>query len=64
LLTEDVLRGSVKGLGKDKVRVLAYPNDQRVRGQNGLDEVNWLPDAIVGGDKRDVIVAAVLNKTM
>jgi hypothetical protein len=62
-LTEDILRGSVKGLGKDEVRVFAYPDDQRVRGQDSLDKIDGLSDAVVGGDEGDVIIASVLNET-
>jgi hypothetical protein len=53
----------VKGFGKDEIRVLAYPNDQWVGGQDSLDEIDWLSDAVVGGDEGDVIVASVLNET-
>jgi hypothetical protein len=52
----------MKGLGEDKVRVLSYPDDQRVWGQNGLDEVYRLLDTIVGGDEGDVDIATVMNK--
>jgi hypothetical protein len=53
----------MKGLGKDEIRVLAYPNDQRVGGQDGLDEIDWLSDTVVGGDEGDVVVASVLDET-
>jgi hypothetical protein len=60
---EYILRSSVKRLSKDKVRVLAYSDNQWVGSQNGLDKVDRLSDSVVGGDERDVVVATVMNKT-
>jgi hypothetical protein len=62
-LSEEVLRGGVKGLGVNEVRILTQSNDQRVRGQDSLDEADRLLNAFVGGDEGDVVVAVVPDKT-
>jgi hypothetical protein len=62
-LSEEVLRSGVKGFGVNEARVLMQSDYQRVRGQNGLDEIDRLSDAFVGSDKGDVVVAAVPNET-
>jgi hypothetical protein len=62
-LTEDVFRGGMERLGKDKVRVLAQANDQQIGGEDSLDEIHLLPDSIVSGDKWDVLIALVMDKT-
>jgi hypothetical protein len=53
----------VEGLGKDKVSVSAYADDQWVGGKDGLDEIHLLPNVVVRGDEGDVLIASVVNET-
>jgi hypothetical protein len=41
----------------------AYADDQRVGGEDGLDEVHLTPNIVVSGDKGDVLITSVVNET-
>jgi hypothetical protein len=60
---EDVLRGGVKRLGEDEVRVDSDADDQWIGGEDSLNEVHLTADIVVRGDKGDVLIAAVVNET-
>jgi hypothetical protein len=60
---KDVLGGGVERLGEDKVCVGAYADDQWIGGEDSLDEVHLTPNIVVRGDKRDVLIASVVNET-
>jgi hypothetical protein len=53
----------VEGLGEDEVCVGAYADDQRIGGEDSLDEVHLTPNIVVRGDKGDVLIASVVNET-
>jgi hypothetical protein len=53
----------VEGLSEDEVRVGAYADDQRVGGEDGLDEVHLSPHIVVRGDEGDILIASVVNET-
>jgi hypothetical protein len=40
-----------------------YADDQRVGGEDSLDEVHLTPDVVVRGDEGDVLIASVMNET-
>jgi hypothetical protein len=61
--TEDVLGSGVERLGEDEVCVGAYADDQRVGGEDGLDEVHLAPNVVMCGDEGDILIASVVNET-